>query len=396
MAIRKCFSVVFAISSNGISSTSNPHSGWTTSATLRQQLIPYVAKEINDTLVSSKAKGIANLAPTIIEDAIKAGFRKLDNEIVHESVRKVMASKSKVLAAELLAPALSGSCALLSFYDSRSKLLRVACTGDSRAVLGRRGPSGKWTAIPLSADQTGDTPSEVARLRQEHPDEPHVIHAGRVLGGLQPTRAFGDAMYKWDSDTSAAVRKDYYGSRARPMLKTPPYVTAEPVVTTTKVQPENGDFVVMATDGLWDILSNEEAIGLVGQWLDAKQKGFESVKQSSWLSGWFQAKQRLPLEEAPSANANGQIRMRPVRWGYDDKADNFIVEDRNAATHLARNALGGKDLDQLCSLLTLPSTQSRRFRDDLTIQVIFFDNQTPVSDKVRLNPDASAQVKPKL
>lgn len=37
------------------------------------------------------------------------------------------------------------------------------------------------------------------RIQSEHPaDEAHsVIRGGRVLGGLEPTRAFGDARYKW-------------------------------------------------------------------------------------------------------------------------------------------------------------------------------------------------------
>ena len=36
-------------------------------------------------------------------------------------------------------------------------------------------------------------------MQSEHPqDEAEiVIRAGRVLGGLEPTRAFGDARYKW-------------------------------------------------------------------------------------------------------------------------------------------------------------------------------------------------------
>ena len=83
----------------------------------------------------------------------------------------------------------------------------MACTGDSRAVLGRRGPSGKWTATALSIDQTGDTEEEVARMRREHPNEPRVIANGRVLGGLQPTRAFGDAVYKWGLETQQKLKE---------------------------------------------------------------------------------------------------------------------------------------------------------------------------------------------
>ena len=37
------------------------------------------------------------------------------------------------------------------------------------------------------------------RMQSEHPPDEaaHVIQRGRVLGGLEPTRAFGDARYKW-------------------------------------------------------------------------------------------------------------------------------------------------------------------------------------------------------
>lgn len=36
-------------------------------------------------------------------------------------------------------------------------------------------------------------------MRSEHPEDEKgdVIRNGRVLGGLEPTRAFGDARYKW-------------------------------------------------------------------------------------------------------------------------------------------------------------------------------------------------------
>lgn len=54
-----------------------------------------------------------------------------------------------------LGPAYSGSCALVSYYHSESQLLKVACTGDSRAVLGRRNAAGEWEAVALSSDQVG-------------------------------------------------------------------------------------------------------------------------------------------------------------------------------------------------------------------------------------------------
>jgi pyruvate dehydrogenase phosphatase len=378
------------------------HAGWTTSAKLRQTLVSYVARELNATYKAALQDPKLNFpSADSVDAAIKKGFVKLDNEITHGSVQKVLKSQSKVVAAEILAPALSGSCALLSFYDSRSKELRVACTGDSRAVLGRRATSGKWTATVLSVDQTGGTPSEEARLRAEHPGEPYVTMNGRILGGLEPSRAFGDAIYKWSKETQEKMKSSYFGRSPSKYLKTPPYVTAEPVVTTTKVDPTSGDFVVMATDGLWEMLTNEEVVGLVGQWLE-KQASTSATSagssNSSWLQSWFTSQKAgaLPVEhhaEGPSSEGQ-RAPIRQQQWGVPTGQDErFVVEDKNAATHLVRNALGGKDQDMLSALLTLPSPFSRRYRDDLTVQVIFFGEQEGGgSGKVELNGEASATV----
>jgi pyruvate dehydrogenase phosphatase len=303
-------------------------------------------------------------ASEAIEAAIKTGFNRLDHEIVHESVEKVLKAGSKLVAAETLAPALSGSCALLSFYDTNTNLLRVACTGDSRAVLGRRGESGKWVATPLSVDQTGSNPDEEARMRKLHPGEEHVIRRGRVLGGLEPTRAFGDATYKWSREVSEKLKRSFFGRTPSELLRTPPYVTAEPVVTTTKIQPEKGDFVVMATDGLWEMLTNEEVVGLVGQWIEKQSSEKNSTMASSWVKMFSQQK-GLPVEHGKGkTEKDGQKSpIRQQQWGVKaGESERFVVEDKNVATHLVRNALGGKDKDMVCALLTLPAPYSRRYR----------------------------------
>lgn len=341
------------------------NSGWTTSARLRQALIPFVTREINSTYQTSSSSGRpAYPAPEAIDAAMKQGFITLDHEIVHKSVEKVMKGNSKRAAAELLAPALSGSCALLAFYDTNSHMLRVACTGDSRAVLGRRGYNGKWTATALSEDQTGSTASEAERLRREHPGEQNVVRNGRVLGNLEPTRAFGDAFYKWQRNVQDKIKRQFFGRTPHQLLKTPPYVTAEPVVTRTQVDPSKGDFVVLATDGLWEMLTNEEVVGLVGQWLEQQQvpKGGPGVK--GWLQSWFGSENQLPVEKSAQHDdpAGQRLPIRQQQYQTPQTSSRFVVEDNNAATHLIRNALGGKDKDMMCALLTLPSPYSRRYR----------------------------------
>ena len=347
------------------------HSGWTTSAKLRQVLISYVARELNVAYRSALTDPSLTVpTPQSIDTAIKRGFLALDQEIVHASVNKITTNtKQKAAAAEMLAPALSGACALLSFYDSSSKLFRVACTGDSRAVLGRKNPAtGKWTATPLSEDQTGGTPSEMARLRAEHPGEENVVHRGRILGGLEPSRAFGDAGYKWSREVQERMKKFFLGKTPSPILKTPPYVTAEPIITTTKVDPAQGDFVVLATDGLWEMLTNEEVVGLVGKWLEENQSSISSENNTtSWAKSFFSSQsKKLPVEKpAVTSTEGGEGQRAPLRqtqWDVKTTDDRFVVEDKNVATHLVRNALGGRDRDMVCGLLTLVSPYARRYR----------------------------------
>ncbi|PGH27544.1 hypothetical protein AJ80_00785 [Polytolypa hystricis UAMH7299] len=375
------------------------HSGWTTSAKLRQALISFVARELNSTYKSAAADpSVTFPSPESVDAAIKKGFVRLDNEIVHDSVEKVVKANSKLVAAELLAPALSGSCALLAFYDTRSEMLRVACTGDSRAVLGRKTAGGKWVATALSEDQTGSTPSEMARLRREHPGEDNVVRNGRVLGNLEPTRAFGDAFYKWQRQTQDKIKRHFFGRTPHQLLKTPPYVTAEPVVTTTQIKPGSGDFVVLATDGLWEMLSNEEVVGLVGQWIE-HQKTHGSNGAKAWLQSWFSNEPKLPVENIDHAGSSGQrAPIRQEQYNIPGASARFVVEDKNVATHLVRNALGGKNQDMVCALLTLPSPYSRRYRDDLTVEVIFF-GEGENNGKVEINDEATAPIsdtKPKL
>ena len=66
------------------------HSGWTTSAKLRQVLISFAARELNATYraaLSNKASPFPSSAA--IDAALKSAFVKLDNEICLDSVNKL-------------------------------------------------------------------------------------------------------------------------------------------------------------------------------------------------------------------------------------------------------------------------------------------------------------------
>jgi pyruvate dehydrogenase phosphatase len=317
------------------------------STKLRLSLMAYVSHEL-DLVRQSTAD--ASLSPEVFDAAIKKAFVKLDDDVMNGAEAAAKAENLLLATtASRLAPAYAGSCALLALYDPESRLFRLACTGDSRGVLGRERSNGTWETIPLSDDQTCYNTSEVLRLQQQHPNEPDMIQKGRVLG-MAITRGFGDGRWKWDAETQELMKDKFCGESLRPNLHSPPYLTAEPVVSTIEIQPGH-DFVILASDGLWDHMTNEQAVDLVGRWV-IEQRG-EGAEKS-----------RAKAQDEQMQD--GKVAKRPrVVFGKDTwkvTEGSITVVDDNAATHLARNALGGANEEMLTGMLTLQAPQSREVR----------------------------------
>ena len=332
-------------------SPTNIVSGWETAVTLSAYMIKYIVCEL---AILSPSGRVSEVAPEDIDLAIRNAFLKLDHDIMDQAARAASGSAFLNNAMSQLGPAYSGSCALVSYYHSDSQQLKVACTGDSRAVLGRRSSVGKWEATALSKDQTGKDEEEVIRLQAEHPNEPGMIKDGRLLG-LAVTRAFGDSRWKWSRELQQQAKKRFFGPDIIEPLLTPPYLTAEPVITTTIIEPEKGDFVIMASDGLWDNLTSEQAVDLVGRWLKTHDPATEIKPPNLTQAPAAMAEQQISARENPQ----GRIAYAEIPPGDDD---NFVVADENAATHLVRNALGGSNEDMLCGLLTPMPPLSRKVR----------------------------------
>lgn len=393
--------------------------------------------EINDTLIqkvwsiltlnSMKSKIMIqdlDQDDQIVKKAIENAFIKLDEEIVNRPIKMLKEFEDRnrkngsnsnnligfqnqeltpeqTASLQALLPALSGSCALLAYIDTARSKVHVACTGDSRAVMGVWNPSanggkGQWHGELLSDDQEGLNPKEVERIRSEHPpaERENVIRRGRILGGLQPTRAFGDARYKWPVGMQEKLYATFHPSaRARrdpPDYLTPPYVTAKPEVTSTSIPTEidtnKPAFIVLATDGLWDRLETSEVVGLVGSWIDL---GASPSTKSIVMKKDEVARVKV-IETSKSVHDPSS--------GSNDQDKKFIFEDGNVATHLIRNALGGPSREKVSALLSIPAPHSRRYRDDITVTVIFLDpektNQS--QKKTSSNGDGVTKIKPEL
>lgn len=108
--------------------------------------------------------------------------------------------------------------------------LIVANVGDSRAVICRGG-----NAFAVSRDHKPDQTDERQRIEEAGG---FVMWAGtwRVGGVLAVSRAFGDRLLKQ-------------------------YVVADPEIQEEKVD-DTLEFLILASDGLWDVVTNEEAVSM--------------------------------------------------------------------------------------------------------------------------------------
>ncbi|CAN7075324.1 unnamed protein product [Brassica oleracea var. botrytis] len=161
------------------------------------------------------------------KETMAKSFQKMDREV---SQRDASRSAKSSCRCELQSPQWDavGSTAVVSVVTPEK--IVVSNCGDSRAVLCRN-----VLAIPLSSDHKPDRPDELNRI-QEAGGRVIYWDGARVLGVLAMSRAIGDNYLK-------------------------PYVIPDPEVTVTD-RTEDDECLILASDGLWDVVTNETACGV--------------------------------------------------------------------------------------------------------------------------------------
>ena len=119
----------------------------------------------------------------------------------------------------------------------------VANAGDSRCVLSRQGQ-----AYPLSFDHKPTDAEELKRITRAGGS---VNLEGRVNSGLNLSRAIGDHTYKCNGELSMQEQM----------------VIALPDINSTTLQPGD-NFLLLACDGIFNVMDNQEAITFVQKRLD--------------------------------------------------------------------------------------------------------------------------------
>lgn len=337
-----------------------------------------------------------------IHRIIQNSFKFLDETVFGEAVKQMELGKLRSAdIVSVLSNMLSGSCALMAIFDPAKGVLRIANTGDSRAVLGRW-ENGKYVAEAMSNDHTGFNKDEVERLRLEHPGEDVIDEKTGRIFGLAVTRAFGDSRWKWTEEVTRKAHEMFFGPSPRPtgMVKTPPYLTAEPEIKETKVQTgEHPDFLIMASDGLWDLMSNQDAVTCVQMWLE-QNKPTDFIDKYKDTDGKMTSQEVLAEQQSPFEGIQDTTPDKDpdtyydadekcLKWRVSPK--HFVVEDEHVGVHLIKNALGGSRRRLFEAVMTVQPPLSRNVRDDITVHVIFFGVEAGEAAKELMDASAHQQ-----
>ncbi|KAK4765716.1 hypothetical protein SAY86_026806 [Trapa natans] len=266
---------------------------------------PETSRYINDHLFQH-LKRCASEQQSMSVDVIRKAFQATEDGFL-SVVTKLWPLNPQIAAV--------GSCCLIGVICNGT--LYVANLGDSRAVLGRLvGATGEVAAVQLSTEHNASIESVRQELCSMHPDDSQIVvlkhNVWRVKGIIQISRSIGDVYLKKAEFNRAPL---YTKFRLREPLKRP-ILSAEPSISVHQLEPQD-QFLIFASDGLWEHLSNQEAVDIV---------------QKHLHSGSARALVKAALQEA--------AKKREMRYSDLKKIDRGI---------------------------------RRHFHDDITVIVIFLD-----------------------
>ncbi|XP_057964289.1 probable protein phosphatase 2C 63 [Malania oleifera] len=218
------------------------HGGPEASRFITRHLFPFIHK------FASEEGGLS-------AEVIRKAFGATEEEFYH-MVRTSWPARPQIASV--------GSCCLVGAISNG--VLYVANLGDSRAVLGRRAAAG-WLGKPVVAERLStDHNVAVEEVRKEvealHPDDSHiVVHTRgvwRIKGIIQVSRSIGD-IYLKKPEFNRDPLFQQFGS---PIPLKRPAMTAEPSILIRKLRKQDL-FLIFASDGLWEQLSDETAVEIV-------------------------------------------------------------------------------------------------------------------------------------
>jgi len=220
-----------------------------------RQVVDFVTRGLHEFVLRELRK------TSSVPDALLQAFSATDEEMVRRNITSSGCT----------------ACCCLLQEERGSRVIYTAHLGDSRAVMARGGAATRLTSM---TDHKATDPLEGMR----------VIEAGgqiidRVNGMLAMTRALGDHMLKM------------------PVLPND-VVSNVPDITSTDLSPQD-TFVIIACDGLWDVVADQQAVELVLE----SMRELEPYKHQLQLEGRSVAEilARMLVEEALAHGSTDNI-----------------------------------------------------------------------------------------
>ncbi|XP_030523805.1 probable protein phosphatase 2C 60 isoform X1 [Rhodamnia argentea] len=212
---------------------------------------PETSRFINDHLFQN-LKMFATEQESMSVDAIRKAYQATE-EGFFSLVTKQWPMKPQIAAV--------GSCCLVGVISGGT--LYIANLGDSRAVLGRAvKATGEVLAIQLSSEHNVCIESVRQEMHSLHPDDSQIVvlkhKVWRVKGLIQVSRSIGDVYLKKAEFNRAPL---YSKFRLREPFRRP-ILSSDPSISVHDLQPLD-QFVIFASDGLWEHLNNQEAVDIV-------------------------------------------------------------------------------------------------------------------------------------
>ncbi|XP_033124980.1 protein phosphatase 1L-like [Anneissia japonica] len=172
-------------------------------------------------------------------------------------IEEILSLDEKLLTVAKSNKDVAGSTAIVAILSEGE--LTVANVGDSRGVICDEHGS----AIPMSYDHKPQLLQERRRIKKAGG---FISFNGvwRVVGILATSRALGDFP-----------------------LKEHKYIVADPDIQTFNLNSVKPQFMILATDGLWDMFTNEEAVQFVKDRLDEPHLGAKSLVLQAYYRGSF-------------------------------------------------------------------------------------------------------------
>ncbi|XP_057503265.1 probable protein phosphatase 2C 34 [Actinidia eriantha] len=241
----------------------------------------FVAKRVRETMPTSL---LCNWQEALAEASVNLSFDMESEKKPHgfniwkRSYLKTCAAVDRDLGQHQKIDSFHSGTTALTIVR-QGDLLVVANVGDSRAVLATTSDDGSLIQVQLTVDFKPNLPQEAERIMrckgrvfclQDEPGVHRVWLPNEESPGLSMSRAFGDYCVK------------DFG------LISVPEVTQRHITG-------NDQFVVLATDGVWDVVSNQEAVDIVSSTPDRAKSAKRLVKHA--VRGWKHKRQGIAMDD---------------------------------------------------------------------------------------------------